>query len=309
MSGYQVLVGSALPSPGRSKPPQRSAIRVGAVQTSWHPDAREHREVLAEGVRLAAANGAQLVCLQELTLSPYFATQPDRLEEASSRVEAIPDGPTTEFVIKLARETGAAIHASLYEKSDAGLGYNTAICVNSDGALIARTRKMHIPRFPGYHEDKYFREGDSGFPIVEIAGAQCAFPTCWDQWFPELARCYSLKGADVIVYPTAIGSEPHLAGFDTQPLWQQMICANGLANATFMVAINRIGREGPIEFYGSSFVSDPYGRTLVQAPRASDAVIVADLDLDQRRDWLDFGLIATRRPSEYRPLLEEGTAT
>ena len=127
-------------------------------------------------------------------------------------------------------------------------------------------------------------------------------PTCWDQWFPELARIYSLAGAEILVYPTAIGSEPHLDDFDSQPLWQQMIAANGLANATFMVAVNRIGTEGPLTFYGSSFISDPYGRIVVAAPRDAPAVLVADLDLDQRRDWLTFGLLSTRRPEQYGSL-------
>jgi len=307
MSSFNVITAPSLSSPARSKPSQRASLRVGAVQTSWHRDAKEHRETLATGIRRAAENGARIVCLQELTLSPYFATHPDRFDEASAFAESIPDGPTTTFAREIARETGVAVHASLYERNEDGLGYNTAICVAPDGRLLARTRKMHIPRFPGYHEDKYFDVGDSGFPVIEIEGARFGFPTCWDQWFPELARCYSLRGADVIVYPTAIGSEPHLGEFNTQPLWEQMIRANGLANATFMVAVNRIGREEPLEFYGSSFISDPYGRVLVQAPRDADAVIVTDLDLDQRRDWLEFGLVSTRRPSQYAPLVEEPT--
>jgi N-carbamoylputrescine amidase len=307
MSSFQVIIGSALPSPARTKPPERATLRIGAVQTSWHPDASEHRAALAAGIRLAAENGACVICLQELTLSPYFATHPDRRKEAAAFAESIPDGPTTTFARQMARETGAAIHASLYERNDGGLGYNTAICIARDGTLLARTRKMHIPSFPGYHEDKYFDAGDSGFPVIEISGARFGFPTCWDQWFPELARCYSLGGADVIIYPTAIGSEPQLGSFNTQPLWEQMIRANGLANATFMVAVNRIGREEPLEFYGSSFISDPYGRVIAQAPREADAVIVADLDLDQRRDWLEFGLVSTRRPSQYAPLVEERT--
>lgn len=307
MSFFNVTIGTSLPSPARTQAAGHTPLRIGAVQTSWHPDAAEHRAALAAGIRLAAENGARVVCLQELTLSPYFATHPDRRDEASAFAEPIPNGPTTAFARELARETGAAIHASLYERNDNGLGYNTAVCVAPDGTLLARTRKMHIPGFPGYHEDKYFDAGDSGFPVVEIAGARFGFPTCWDQWFPELARCYSLRGAEVIVYPTAIGSEPHLGAFNTEPLWEQMIRANGLANATFMVAVNRIGHEEQLEFYGSSFISDPYGRVLVQAPRDADAVIVADLDLDQRRDWLEFGLISTRRPSQYAPLLEELT--
>ena len=305
MSSFKVITGSSLPSPARTKASRREPLRVGAVQTSWHRNASVHRDVLAAGIRLAADNGARIVCLQELTLSPYFATHPDRRREASALAESIPDGPTTAFAREISRETGVAVHASLYERNEDGLGYNTAICVASDGALLARTRKMHIPCFPGYHEDKYFDVGDSGFPVITFAGARFGFPTCWDQWFPELARCYSLRGAEIIVYPTAIGSEPHLGSFNTQPLWEQMIRANGLANATFMVAVNRIGREEPLEFYGSSFISDPYGRVLVQAPRDADAVIIADLDLDQRRDWLEFGLVSTRRPSQYTPLVEE----
>jgi N-carbamoylputrescine amidase len=136
-----------------------------------------------------------------------------------------------------------------------------------------------------------------------VDGLRAGFPTCWDQWFPELARLYSLAGAEVIVYPTAIGSEPDHPGFDTEPLWQQVIVANGIANGTFMVAINRVGEEGPLTFYGSSFISDPYGRVLVQAGRDELAVLVADLDLDQRRDWLElFPFLETRRPDVYDAL-------
>ena len=302
---FDIVAGEALPSPARSKASNRALLRVGAVQTSWHADPKVHEDILAHGIRLAVQNGARVVCLQELTLCPYFATRPDRARDAGAYAEAIPDGPTTAFARRLARETGAFVHASLYERAEGDGRYNTAICVAPDGALLARTRKMHIPRFPGYHEDAYFEPGDSGFPIADVAGARFGFPTCWDQWFPELARCYSLRGAEVIVYPTAIGSEPLMPAFDTEPLWEQTIRANGLANATFMVAVNRIGREESIEFYGSSFISDPYGRVLVQAPRDRDTVIVADLDLDQRRDWLEFGHFATRRPSQYLPLLDE----
>jgi N-carbamoylputrescine amidase len=200
------------------------------------------------------------------------------------------------------------VHASLYERADdaSGLGFNTAICVAPSGEVVARTRKQHIPVTAGYYEDRYFRPGDSGYPVVELAGASFGFPTCWDQWFPELARAYSLGGAEVIVYPTAIGSEPDHPQFDTEPLWERVITANGIANGTFMVAVNRIGDEPPLRFYGSSFISDPYGRILVQAPRDRPAVLVADLDLDQRRDWLElFPFLTTRRPTEYAPLVAE----
>ena len=199
------------------------------------------------------------------------------------------------------------MHASLYERADdGGLGYNTAICVAPDGALLARTRKMHLPVTAGYYEDRYFRVGDTGYPVVAVAGTVVGFPTCWDEWFPEVARLYALHGAEVIVYPTAIGSEPDHPGFDTEPLWEQVIRAHGIANGTFMVVPNRIGTEGPITFYGWSFISDPYGRVLVQAPRDEPAVLVADLDLDQRNDWLDlFPFLRTRRPATYGPLTDE----
>jgi N-carbamoylputrescine amidase len=248
------------------------------------------------------------VCLQELTLSPYFAVTADALADAAARAEDIPDGPTTAFAASVAAETGAYVHASLYERveDDSGLGFNTAICVSPAGEVVARTRKQHIPVTAGYYEDHYFRPGDSGYPVVQLAGAAFGFPTCWDQWFPELARAYSLGGAEVIVYPTAIGSEPDHPDFDTEPLWERVITGNGIANGTFMVAVNRIGDEPPLRFYGSSFISDPYGRVLVQAPRDKPAVLVADLDLDQRRDWLElFPFLTTRRPSQYAPLVAE----
>jgi N-carbamoylputrescine amidase len=299
--------------------PRRAPFRIGAVQHRWHPDPVEHEAALAEGVRAAADAGAQLVCLQELTLSRYFAVTDDGPAAAGAAPEPLPDGRTHSFASRLAAETGAFVHASLYEDAgDGGLGFNTAICVAPDGSLVARTRKLHIPVTAGYYEDRYFRPGDSGFPVVTLDGdARLGFPTCWDQWFPEVARAYSLGGADVIVYPTAIGSEPDHPAFDTEPLWEQVIRANGIANGTFMVAINRVGDEPPLTsgapapragltFYGSSFISDPYGRVLVQAPRDEPAVIVADLDLDQRRDWLElFPFLTTRRPDAYGSLIDE----
>jgi N-carbamoylputrescine amidase len=284
---------------------------VGAVQERWHPEPAEHESALATGVRLAAAEGARIVCLQELTLSRYFATTPEGPRPGGAEPEDLEDGRTARFARTLAAETGAHLHASLYERSDApdGLGYNTAIVVAPDGRLVSRTRKLHIPVTAGYYEDRYFRPGPAGdpFPLTALptpdGDARLGCPTCWDQWFPELARGYSLAGAEVLIFPTAIGSEPDHPDFDTQPLWQQVIVANGVANGTFMIAVNRIGVEEPLTFYGSSFISDPYGRVLVQAPRDRPAVLVADLDLDQRRDWLElFPFLRTRRPDAYGSL-------
>jgi N-carbamoylputrescine amidase len=178
--------------------------------------------------------------------------------------EALEDGPTRAFAAALARDTGVHVHASLYERADGedGLGFNTAIVMAPDGTLAARTRKLHIPVTTGYYEDKYFRPARRATTPSRSSSsgdARFGFPTCWDQWFPELARAYSLAGAEVIVYPTAIGSEPDHPDFDTEPLWERVIIANGITNGTFMVAVNRIGTEDPLTFYGSSFISDPTG--------------------------------------------------
>ena len=309
MAAPRLIVAPGVPpSPARVDPPSRPPLRVGAVQERWHPDPAEHEAALEAGIAMAAGEGARLVCLQELTLSRYFAVREDLVDEARALQEEIPDGPTSRLVARAARTHGVYVHASLYEKApDGGLGYNTAIVVGPEGRVLARTRKLHIPITAGYYEDKYFRPGDDaeGYPVVGLLDAGFGFPTCWDQWFPELARAYSLAGAEVIVYPTAIGSEPDHPDFDTQPLWQQVIVGNGIANGTFMVAVNRTGTEDPLTFYGSSFISDPYGRILAQAPRDEPAVLVADLDLDQRRDWLAlFPFLKTRRPETYQALLD-----
>jgi N-carbamoylputrescine amidase len=294
----------------RTRPPGREPLRIAAVQERWRPDPDEHREALATGIRMAAAQGARLVALQELTLSPYFAVDPAGPEGVGVEPEELPGGPTFQFAAQMAAETGVHVHASLYERApDGGLGFNTAIVVAPDGSLLGRTRKLHIPVTAGYYEDKYFRQGPVGegdaFPLIALGEARLGLPTCWDQWFPELARAYSLAGAEVLIYPTAIGSEPDHPDFDTQPLWERVIVANGIANGTFMVAVNRFGEEPPLTFYGSSFISDPYGRVLVQAPRDEAAVLVADLDLDQRGDWLElFPFLTTRRPDAYASLTE-----
>lgn len=311
-------VGSVPESPARTRPPERAPLRVGAVQAAWAPSSVEHLANLAGGVRLAASQGARVVCLQELTLSPYFAVSDRGPGPGWAEPEPLHGGPTMGLAQLLATDNGVFVHASLYEEVPAaeggpppdGRGYNTAILVAPDGALVSATRKVHIPVTAGYYEDRYFIASDGGFPVVAVDEARFGFPTCWDQWFPELSRAYSLAGAEVLVYPTAIGSEPDHPGFDTEPLWHAVIVGQGIANGTFMVAVNRIGTEDlgtgtPITFYGSSFISDPYGRVLVQAPRDLAAVLVADLDLDARRDWLElFPFLTTRRPDQYGPLTE-----
>lgn len=304
-------------SHARVDEPSREPLRVGLVQHRWHESSADLLAELDNGIDAAAAQGARVVFLPELTLSRY----PAFVRGGDTPVDEAEDlltGPTVAFAKAAAARNGILVHASVYEKQSAerdgeftdGLGFNTAILVDAHG-IVARTRKLHIPVTEGYYEDTYFRGGpasDEAYAVHvpdALDGARIAMPTCWDEWFPEVARMYSLGGAEIIVYPTAIGSEPGHPEFDTQPLWQQVIVGNGIANGTFMVVPNRYGNEGDITFYGSSFISDPYGRVLVQAPRDESAVLVADLDLDQRRDWLTlFPFLATRRPDTYGRMTE-----
>lgn len=305
-----IIADAPLPSLSRVVEPSEPPVRVALVQHAWDRDEQALLATLHDGIATAAGAGAQIVFLPELTLSRYPAdTRPSGVPSATA--EDLQDGPTVRFARQAARELGVYVHASLFERSDAadGLGLNTAVLLSPEGELVARTRKMHIPVTAGYYEDRYFRKGppEDAYPVVTLddPAMRLGMPTCWDEWFPEVARLYSLGDAQVLVYPTAIGSEPDHPDFDTQPLWQQVIVGNGIANGLFMVVPNRYGTEGLITFYGSSFISDPYGRILVQAPRDEAAVLVADLDLAQRRDWLDlFPFLATRRPDSYAALTE-----
>lgn len=308
----KLITAGGLPSRARVGEGDSRQVTVGLVQMHWVADREGHVATLTDGIATAARAGASVVLLPELTLSRYPAdTKPEAVP--AELAEPLQGGSTHMFAAAAAREHGVFVHASLYERADAedGLGYNTAILVAPDGTVVARTRKLHIPVTAGYYEDLYFRPGpaESPHPVhaVDLPGTpRLGMPTCWDQWFPELARAYSLADAEILAYPTAIGSEPDHPDFDTQPLWQSVIVGNGIANALFMVVPNRWGDEGLIRFYGSSFISDPYGRVLVQAEREGDAALVATLDLGQRRDWLDlFPFLRTRRPDTYGSLVEE----
>ncbi|MGP9783075.1 hydrolase [Arthrobacter sp. MYb224] len=299
-------------SPARAGEKVRGDITVALVQHRWHEDRQALEAELEDGIRRAANHGAQIVFLPELTLSKYPAFEVPDTAAADASAEELLTGPTFTFAAQMAAKHQINVHISLYRKAPShdGLGLNTAIVVSPEGELVATTNKLHIPRTAGYYEDKYFREGpnEEPYPVHRIPGLEdlaMGLPTCWDEWFSEPPRIYSLAGADLLAYPTAIGSEPDHPDFDTEPLWRQTILGNGIANGLFMVVPNRWGDEGALTFYGSSFISDPYGRILVRAPRDESAVLVASLDLDARRDWLTlFPFLRTRRPETYAALTE-----
>lgn len=295
---------------------ESNVVGVGLVQTKWHEDPEEHRSVLAAGIIQASLAGARIVFLQELTMLRYMADVRPNPSARSAMAESLEDGPSITFFREQACAHNVYIAGSVFEKTgaDSERGYNTAVLVAPDGTLVQRTRKMHIPITAGYYEDEYFAPGpaddntaENPYPVVTLpieGEPHLGLPTCWDEWFPETARMYGMQGAQILSYPTAIGSEPDYPDFDTEPLWEQTIRANGIANGTFMVVPNRYGNEGKVTFYGSSFISDPFGRVLVQAPRDRDAVLVAHLDLAQRDDWITlFPFYKTRRPESYERLL------
>lgn len=319
MPDIRVIEGPQAPPPSLARVRESGVppLRIGVVQHAW--SAAGTTEWLDAAVDTAAQRGARIVFLPEVTLSRYPAdTLPTAT--ASDGAEDLDTGPTLAFARAAAQRNSMHVHASLYRRADDGsadgLGLNTAVIVDPSGEVVAATNKLHIPVTAGYYEDKYFRAGPAGpadpypvYALSELGDARIGLPTCWDEWFPEVARAYGLGGANIVVYPTAIGSEPDHPDFDTQPLWQQVIVGNGIANGLFMVVPNRTGAETKPDgspgntFYGSSFVSDPYGRVLVQAPRDEACVLVTDLDLAQRDDWLDlFPFLRTRRPDTYAAL-------
>ena len=284
-------------SPARVLPAVRTPLRIALIQEPWHGSVEKQKVEITAAVQAASEFAPDLIVLTELSLYPYACTRPD------AQADFVPeklDGVSVTFAAELARSSGAHVLISLYE--DAGdKHYNSAVTVAPDGGIVLKTRKTHIPVTAGYYEDKYFAEGDSTPAVVKIQDASVGTPTCWDQWFPELAREYGLINTDLLCYPTAIGSEPDHPDFDTEPLWRQMMVAHAIANGLFVAAVNRTGIEDGITFYGSSFISDPYGRILARAGTSGSAVLVADLDLDQKRDWLTlFPFFKTRRPSVYK---------
>ena len=299
---------SLCPVPGRDP----RLVSVGLVQTRWYECTETHQAQIHDGVSSCAAAGANVVFLPELTLSRYPADRPPS-GNADETAEDIASGESVMLAQQLARECDVHIQISLFERSGASdnRGLNTSVIVAPSGTVVGVTRKLHIPVTEGYFEDHYFAEGPATDPYpVHTLGLDgqdlnVGNPTCWDEWFPEVPRCYALAGADLLCYPTAIGSEPDYPDFDTAPLLRQVISGHAIANGLFIAIPNRYGTEGLLTFYGSSCLIDPFGRVIVEAPRDEAVALVAEIDLGQREDWLTlFPFFATRRPDTYSALTE-----
>lgn len=276
-------------------------VTVAATQfaCTWNLEANlDQAEAL---VRQAAGDGAQVILLQELFEAPYFCADERPAHFALARPWT--GHPVIARFADLAAELGVVLPISFFEQSGS-THFNSLAVIDADGTELGLYRKSHIPQGPGYREKYFFAPGDTGFQVWDTAFGRIGAGICWDQWFPECARALALQGAELIFYPTAIGSEPAYAGYDSQPHWQRVMQGHAAANMVPVIASNRVGHEtnedGDITFYGSSFIADQFGAVVAQAPRAGTGVITATFDLDeiapQRASW---GLFRDRRPELY----------
>ncbi|MBI1290897.1 acyltransferase [bacterium] len=263
--------------------------RVGLLQHACTNDPKQNLEKVCQLVRQAAAQGAQIICTQELFRSLYFCQV--QSPEIFDLAETIP-GPSTDALQALARELGVVIVGSLFEKRAPGLYHNTAVIIDADGELLGIYRKMHIPDDPLYFEKYYFTPGDTGFKAWQTRFGRIGVLVCWDQWYPEGARLTALDGAEILFYPTAIGWHEHereTFGEAQHDAWETIQRAHAIANGVYVCGINRIGQEGTVTFFGQSYIADPFGRLLYRATHDQEEVIVRDLDLstieETRRNW------------------------
>lgn len=282
---------------------------VGLVQMRMSTDAEENLQRAAGFVEQAARDGAQVVCLPELFRSQYFCQR----EDASlfDLAEPIP-GPSTEVLGRVAKEQGVTIVASLFERRAAGLYHNTVALLDTNGELAGRYRKMHIPDDPAYYEKFYFTPGDLGFRTFSTPVGQIGTLICWDQWYPEGARLTSLRGAEILFYPTAIGWHPYEKeqhGAAQRDAWQTIQRSHAIANGLYVAGVNRVGHEQPdpesagIEFWGTTFLADPFGVVIAEASTDQEEVIIAEVDRtrieDIRRNW---PFLRDRRIDAYQGL-------
>ena len=256
-------------------------------------------------IREAAARGANIVLIQELFETPYFCKdhQPRHFELA----RPLEGHPTVEHFRGLARELAVVLPVSVFERAG-NVFFNSLVMVDADGQVLGSYRKSHIPEGPGYHEKFYFSPGDTGFKVFDTRYAKLGAAICWDQWFPEAARSMALMGAEILLYPTAIGSEPQAPELDSCAHWQRTMQGHAAANVMPLVASNRIGSEQgekyTMTFYGSSFIASPTGEIVAQADRAGESVLTAEFDLDEVRRYRQaWGVFRDRRPDLYYPIL------
>ena len=280
-------------------------MKIGIVQQHNTASVDDNKHRLAEHIAQVAAQGAELVVLQELHNSLYFCDVEDvsRFDLA----EPVP-GPSTEFYGSLARQHNIVLVTSLFERRAAGLYHNTAVVFERDGNIAGKYRKMHIPDDPAYYEKFYFTPGDLGFQPIDTSVGRLGVLVCWDQWYPEAARLMALQGAELLIYPTAIGFDPHDTSDEQErqrEAWTTVMRGHAVANGLPVVAVNRVGEEAANTFWGSSFVAGPQGEFLYRANTTDEVAVVVDVDLqrsEQVRRWWPF--LRDRRIDAYQNILQ-----
>lgn len=280
-------------------------VTLGLIQSTAQSSPSENLATTAKRIGLAAGRGAQVICVHELFRSEYFPrTEDARLFELA---ETIP-GPTTETLCPLARDKEVVIVASIFEKRLPGIYHNTVVVIDADGTIRGKYRKMHIPDDPGFYEKFYFTPGDLGFRTFPTRYANIGTLICWDQWFPEAARLTALKGAEILLYPTAIGwhsSERAPVRKQQLAAWELVQRGHAVANGVYVAAVNRVGREGELQFWGHSFVADPFGAVLARATQGKSETLIVKCDLrkisETRHNW---PFLRDRRIDAYRELTE-----
>jgi N-carbamoylputrescine amidase len=280
-------------------------IKVGLVQMSCVADKEANLQKAIDGVRDAARQGAQIVCLQELFTSLYFCDEENY--DNFLLAESIP-GPSSDTLSAIAAELGVVIIASLFEKRAQGLYHNTVAVLDADGSYLGKYRKMHIPDDPNYYEKFYFTPGDLGYKVFNTKFATIGVLICWDQWYPEAARITSLMGAELLFYPTAIGwatSQDNATNTEQYNAWQTIQRSHAVANGIHVVSVNRVGyeQEGRMKFWGGSFVSNPFGSIMYQASHEQEENFVVEIDTaksDQYRTHWPF--LRDRRIDSYSPI-------
>ena len=280
-------------------------MKIGIIQQHNTASVDDNKHRLAEHIAQVAAQGAELVVLQELHNSLYFCDVEDvsRFDLA----EPVP-GPSTEFYGSLARQHNVVLVTSLFERRAAGLYHNTAVVFERDGSIAGKYRKMHIPDDPAYYEKFYFTPGDLGFQPIDTSVGRLGVLVCWDQWYPEAARLMALQGAELLIYPTAIGYDPHDTSDEQErqrEAWTTVMRGHAVANGLPVVAVNRVGEEAANTFWGSSFVAGPQGEFLYRANTTDEVAVVVDVDLqrsEQVRRWWPF--LRDRRIDAYQNILQ-----
>jgi N-carbamoylputrescine amidase len=278
-------------------------MKVAAIQSSFGDSLAANVEKTIGFVRSAAKQGAQVILPSELFEGKYFCRQ--EKDEFFSWAQPFEGHPTIAKFKNLAKELGVVIPVSFFEK-DGHAYYNSLAMIDADGSCLGVYRKSHIPDGPGYEEKFYFRPGNTGFKVWKTRFGNIGVGICWDQWFPECARAMMLMGAEILLYPTAIGTEPENPGLDTKDLWQRAMIGHSVSNVVPVVAANRVGTEGDQTFYGATFIANQRGEKIKELGRSEEGIIVADLDLQEAsKNRASFGFFRDRRPELYSSLTEK----